>query len=155
MPDVNGINNTNLYNATMATSTNEAPGTLTMNDFYELLAAQLKYQDADNPMDTAQMMEQMVQTQMIDAITQMSAMNMTTYASSMMGKEVIVAEVDMNGLGTGVNVSGVVTGVILGNDPIIYVDGTAYSMGQIMAVGDIPNVPVTDSNVDETIDPEI
>ena len=45
---------------------------LTMTDFYQLLAAQLKYQDADNPMDTSQMMAQMVQTQMITALTHMT-----------------------------------------------------------------------------------
>ena len=41
---------------------------LSIEDFYKLLAAQLRYQDADNPMDTSEMMAQMVQTQMIDTI---------------------------------------------------------------------------------------
>ena len=35
---------------------------LSINDFYKLLSAQLRYQDADNPMDTSEMMAQMVQT---------------------------------------------------------------------------------------------
>ena len=74
---------------------------LTMTDFYQLLAAQFKYQDADNPMDTSQMMAQMVQTQMISALTHMttaindlSLVNTTTYAVSMVGKDVTVAELD-------------------------------------------------------------
>ena len=68
---------------------------LTMTDFYQLLAAQFKYQDADNPMDTSQMMAQMVQTQMISALTHMttaindlSLVNTTTYAVSMVGNRI-------------------------------------------------------------------
>lgn len=119
--------------------------TLSMTDFYTLLAAQLKYQDADNPMDTSQMMAQMVQTQMIDAITnmssavnQMSTMNLTTYASSMVGKEVTMAEVDEDGKYTGKDTKGVVTGVLLGSDPILYIGDKEYHLSQLMSVGSVP-----------------
>ena len=99
---------------------------LTMTDFYQLLAAQLKYQDADNPMDTSQMMAQMVQTQMITALTHMttaisdlSLVNTTSYAVSMVGKEVTIAEVDENGKYTGKEIKGTVTGVGLGTNPTV------------------------------------
>ena len=88
-----------------------------MTDFYTLLAAQMKYQDADNPMDTSEMMASMVQTQMIQAISEMTTMQMTTYAASMIGKEVTVAEVDANGQYTGDKV-GTVTSVLLGSSPV-------------------------------------
>lgn len=108
-----------------------------MTDFYTLLAAQLKYQDMDNPMDTSEMMSSMVQTQMIQAITEMSSMNMTTYATSMIGKEVTVALVDKDGMYTGEK-EGTVTGVVLGDSPIVFVDGKSYSLSQIVAVGEVP-----------------
>lgn len=111
--------------------------TMSLQDFYYLLAAQLKYQDADNPMDTAEMMGTMVQTQMIQAISQMTQTNVTTYAASMIGKEVTVAEMDKDGMYTG-DKKGTVTGVLLGDNPLIFVDGKAYYLSQIVAVGEIP-----------------
>ncbi len=110
---------------------------LSVDDFYALLATQIKYQDADNPMDTSEMMGQMVQTQMIDAITQMSNINTTTYASSMVGQTVTVAEVDEYGNYTGQDITGVVSGTILGQNPTIRVEGKDYLLSQIVAVGTV------------------
>lgn len=114
-------------------------GMLSMTDFYTLLAAQLRYQDADNPMDTSEMMAQMVQSQMIQTITQLSEVTVTTYAASMAGKEVTVAELDAKGNYTGKNTVGVVESVVFsGSTPAIFVNGKAYSMSQLMAIGKIP-----------------
>ena len=110
---------------------------LTMTDFYKLMAAQMQYQDPDNPMDTSELMAQMVQSKMITAIAQMTSISTTTYATSMLGTEVTVAEVDEKGVGTGEYTKGKVTGVVLGDNPIIYVDGKLYSLSQIMSVGDV------------------
>ena len=132
-------NSTSLYDRSkVEAATNE----LTMNDFYQLLAAQLKYQDADNPMDTSQMMAQMVQTQMITALNHMttviddlSLVNTTSYAASMVGKEVTVAKVDENGKYTGEEVTGTVTGVNLGTTPMVHVNGESYKLTQLMSIG--------------------
>ncbi len=123
------------------TGTNKSLSTM---DFYTLLAAQLKYQDADNPMDTSEMMASMVQTQMIQAITEMSSMNMTSYASSMIGKEVTVAEIDSQGMYTG-DKTGVVTGVVLGDNPIIFIGDKAYHINQVVSIGEIPKSDKDDS----------
>lgn len=125
-----------------STPVSTANSTMDLEDFYYLLAAQLKYQDADNPMDTAEMMGTMVQTQMIQAISQMTQSNTTTYAASMIGKEVTIAEVDKDGMYTG-DKKGTVTGVVLGDNPLIFVDGKAYYLSQIVAVGDIPKDDAT------------
>lgn len=71
---IDGISNVvaSMYNTKQTTKTNETSeefgnqkssvpvstenSTMSLQDFYYLLAAQLKYQDADNPMDTAEMM---------------------------------------------------------------------------------------------------
>ena len=117
-----------------------------MTDFYKLMAVQLQYQDMDNPMDTGEMMNQLVQTQMAQAITQMttaisdlSTVNMFSYASSLMGREVTVAEVGDNGQYSGKETKGTVTGVTLGATPSIFVDGKEYSLVQVMSVGQVPS----------------
>ncbi len=147
-----------------ASRTTEGYDGLSIDDFYALLAAQMQYQDADNPMDTAEMMSMMVQTQMIDAITQMAMTNTITYATSMMGKNVTVAEVDYNtGAYTNEYITGVVTGVVLGENPILYIDGNPYTMSQVMAVGEVPIIDEsetpeegtdTEGETEGTTDPE-
>lgn len=121
-------------------------------DFYTLLAAQLKYQDADNPMDTSQMMASMVQTQMIQAIMEMTSMNMTSYASSMIGKQVTVAVMDNEGMYSG-DKTGVVTGVVLGSNPIVFVDGVAYNINQVVSIGEIPKKDDDKNDGEEPKDP--
>mgnify|MGYP002802310076 FL=1 len=133
---------------TSLTKETKNPYELTMSDFYKLLATQIQYQDADNPMDTSEMVSQLVQNQMSDAITQMSTavsdlstVNLLNYASSMMGKEVTVAEVDKDGYYTGEELKGVVSGVSLGTVPTVVIDGKEYSLVQIMGVGTVPEKP--------------
>ena len=102
-----------MYNRNDVAGTSEE---LTMTDFYKLMAAQMQYQDPDNPMDTSELMAQMVQSKMITAIAQMTSISTTTYATSMLGTEVTVAEVDEKGVGTGEYTKGKVTGVVLGDN---------------------------------------
>ena len=126
-----------IYTTNYATTTQSTSSTtLTMTDFYELLAAQLKYQDMDNPADMSEMMSMMVQSPMIEAITNMAYTNTTSYAASLVGKEVTVADTDADGAYTG-DVVGTVTGVVLGDNPIVMVDGKSYSLSQVMAVGSV------------------
>lgn len=136
---------------------NAMTNSLTITDFYKLLATQLQYQDADNPMDTGEMMNQLVQTQMSQtisymttAISDMSTVNLITYASSMIGKEVTVAEVDEDGNITDERTTGVVSGVSLDGMPYIYIDGKKYSVMQIMTMGEVPKEPEEPENPDNT-----
>lgn len=151
--ELSALNSLDLYGNTKASGIQNAQGSvdsnspsqsLTMTDFYQLLATQLQYQDADNPMDTGDMMNQLVQTQMsqtIDkmtsAISDLATINMFSYASSMMGKEVTVAEVDEKGNYTGEETTGVVEGVSLGSEPTVTIDGSDYKLTQIMSVGTV------------------
>lgn len=111
---------------------------LTINDFYKLMAAQLQYQDMNNPADTSEMMSTIIQSQMIQAITNMSSTNTTSYAASLVGKQVTIAEVDVDGKYAGDKV-GMVSGVVLGDNPLVVIDGKSYSLSQIMAVGEVPS----------------
>ncbi len=117
-------------------SINGGNAVIDMEDFYKLLAAQLRYQDMDNPMDTSEMMAQMVQSQMIQAITEMSQMSYITYAASFAGKEVTLAEVNSNGQYTNELTTGVVTGVgLTDSPPSLYVNGKRYALSQLVTVG--------------------
>lgn len=108
--------------------------TLDMDDFYALMAAEMQYQDVLNPeSNTSEMMSQMVQMSMINAIQDMMTMSMTSYAGSMMGKEVTIADSSTGKIET---ITGVVEGVNLYNGtPTIIVNGKEYSLTQIMGIG--------------------
>ncbi len=150
MSSVGGVTQPNysvLSQTSMANATGD--GSLDINDFYTLLATQIKYQDADNPMDTAEMMNQMVQMQMIEAITQMSQINATSYSMSMVGQSITVAELDESGAYTGSTSTGVVTGVLLGEDPLIFIGENAYTLSQIMSVGAIPDLTPPEEGTEE------
>lgn len=129
---------------------------LSMNDFFKLLAAQLQYQDMSNPMSNSEMMNQLTQmssmstmstlstkmesmsTTITQAMESLSQISLSGYATNLLGKEVTVADLDENGKVTGHTV-GIVEGVALtGSNPYIYVNGKAYTLTQLMSMGEVP-----------------
>ncbi len=126
---------------------------LDMQDFLQLMIVQLQSQTIDNAMDTSEMMNQLVQMQMISAITNMTETNVMSYASSLVGKVVTIGIPTEQGLEEReVLVTG--TGVMNGQQVIFGKDNTGkietYGLNQIMAVGQLP--PVEDTEDPE--DPE-
>ncbi len=148
----NSLNQTSRAGSTTTETSPEDNTSLSMQDFYELLAAQMKYQDPSNPTSTADMMAQMAQTetivatqQLISSINQMSQINLTTYSASMLGKEVKVALKDEDGVYTGEDKVGTVEGVALYNGvPQLYIDGEPYELAQLMGIGEVPSPPKDD-----------
>lgn len=123
---------------------------LNMEDFLQLMVVQLQNQTIDDAMDTSEMMNQLVQMQMISAITSMTETNVMTYASSLVGKVVTIGIPTEEGLEEReVLVTG--TGVMNGQQVIFGKDNTGkietYGLNQIMAVGQLPPI-------EETEDPE-
>ncbi len=151
---------------------------LQTTDWMTLLVAQLKNQDMYNQADTSEMMGQMAQYSQIQAMQNMVslqeelyAMNTTSYAASLIGKEVTVASIETVTDSTGttdklITTKGTVTGVTLfEGEPIIYIGDKAFSLSQIMIVGDVstekPTEPPTDptepkepTDPTEPVDPE-
>lgn len=127
---------------------------MSIDDFYKLLAAQLKYQDADNPMDTSEMMAQMVQTQMIETINQMNQMSVISYAAGMIGKEATIALIDeKTQRATGEVTTGVITGISLFDQtPMVFVDGKRYYLSQVTILG---NTGVTTPEEENDKPPEV
>ncbi len=133
--------------------------TLSMESFLVLMAQQLQNQDPMNPTSQEDYMMQLAQMAVVESMTNMTAVSISTYASSMVGKEVTVADYDSQGNIT--TVTGTVTGISLFYDePIIYIGEKGYTMSQIMSVGSVPtdsdsegegeDKPETDSGTEET-----
>ncbi|WP_164914306.1 flagellar hook assembly protein FlgD [Aminipila luticellarii] len=123
---------------------------LQTTDWLSLLVAQLKNQDMYNQTDNTEMMSQMAQYSQIQSMQEMVskqediyAMNTTSYAASLLGKEVTTASIQTTTTTTGttdtlVTTKGTVTGVTLfEGEPKIYIDGKPFSLNQIMIVGDV------------------
>ncbi|WP_349946635.1 flagellar hook capping FlgD N-terminal domain-containing protein [Lacrimispora sp. BS-2] len=167
MSTVNGVN---LYSSledfkdrAKTTSNSE----LTTEGFFRLLAAQLQNQDMSSPMDNSEMMTQMTQIAMMQAMNNFSTamgdfaqVNTINYGTSMMGKDVMVAYHDKNGAVK--KITGTVTRVDIFNGvPTIYIDDdekTGYPVSSIMSVyekGHKPPDNVGDTDKDDGVkDPD-
>ena len=114
---------------------------LDMTDFLQLMIVQLQSQTLDDTMDTSEMMNQMVQMQMVTAITNMTETNIMTYASSLVNKEVTIGIVNGDTLEERV-VTVIGTGMSNGQQVIFGQDENGdvetYNLNQIMAVGKLP-----------------
>lgn len=139
---------------------------MSMDDFFKLLAAQLQYQDMSNPMSNSEMMNQLTQmssmstmsnltttmetmsTTMTEAMESLSQISLSSYATNLLGKEVTVADLNDKGELVGHTI-GKVEGVALtGSNPYIYVNGKAYTLTQLMSMGAVPLESEKDDNED-------
>lgn len=126
--------------------------TITMNNYFKLLAAQLQNQDMTNPMDNSEMMAQMSQMAMVQSMSAMTesiststAVSTQTYAAGLVGQRVTVAvtEKGPNGLETGVDVKyGDVESVnFVGGAPVFRLKGDDkdYPLSHLLGMGEIPS----------------
>jgi len=144
------IDSINNYGSTSTTSTSNTSsssdnGTLNMDDFLQLLVAQLKNQDMYNTMDDSEYMAQMAQFSMLQAMTDMSELSMTSYGVSLIGKEVTIAKVADDG--TISSIKGIVDSVNFYNgSPQVVVDDKSYSLSSVMSVNE-PNIIIPDDDL--------
>ena len=143
--DLNGLINADGIGKTAKNSTNRKAGyDLDMQDFLKLMVATLQNQTIDDTADTSEMMNQMVQMSVIQAISNISTLvsdsTNLTYAVSLVGKEVTIGQY-INGeirefVGT---VTG--TGTLNGRQVIFLDDDeTPYFLTDILAVGRLPDI---------------
>lgn len=151
---INSINNygTSATSNTGSTAnTGSSSGsTLSMDDFLQLLVAQLKNQDMYNTMDDSEYMAQMAQFSMLQAITDMSELSMTSYGVSLIGKEVTLAQIGDDGSVS--SYQGLVDSVNFYNGSTqVVVDGKNYALSSVMSVKE-PNIIIPDSTIIDTSD---
>ena len=93
----NRVGNTGVVDRKAQNSTNKDAGkSLDMDDFLLLMVAMFQNQDIDNAASTSDMMNQMVQMSVVQAVTNMNTMvedsTVLTYAASLVGKEVTIGD---------------------------------------------------------------
>jgi flagellar basal-body rod modification protein FlgD len=108
---------------------------LSMDDFFQLMVAQLQNQDMFSPTDNSQMINQMAQFSMVNALTDMQELSSTAYSMSLIGKHAIVAFTDENNQMQ--SAEGVIEGVNLFNGAAeVVIGGKAYGIANVMSVTD-------------------
>ena len=112
---------------------------LDMQDFLQLMIVQLQNQTMDDTMDTSEMMNQLVQMQMVTALTNVTEASVMSYASSLVGKTVTIGILNGNVLEER-EIEVIGTGTAGGQQVIFGSDGQTYFLNQIMAVGKLPEI---------------
>lgn len=153
---ITSVNNNTVSGASSSSSASGASksnSTLSMDDFFSLMVAQLKNQDMYNTMDDTQFIAQMAQFSMVQALADLSQASSTAYGVSLIGKEVNLATTADDG--TIQNSKGIVDSVNLYNGSAqVVVDGKSYALSSVMSVKEpdiiVPNSNVTTNNTDST-----
>ncbi|WMJ78601.1 MULTISPECIES: flagellar hook assembly protein FlgD [unclassified Sedimentibacter] len=134
--EINAYNSTYSVNSSGGTNNlnvqNESES-LDMQDFLNLLVAQLTNQDTMNPMENTEFISQMAQFSSLQAMSDLTEISMQGQATSLIGKQVVVAE--YNSRGELDIEEGVVQRVtIFGGGSTIYVNDKEYSYLNVMEI---------------------
>lgn len=110
---------------------------VSMDDFLTLMVAQLKNQDFMNPVDDTQYVTQLAQISTMQQMEEMAYNAKSSYVASLVGKNVSAAKFTVSGELK--KADGVVEKIsLLDGKFVIYVDGEAFSMDEIMEIKDKP-----------------
>lgn len=141
--------NLSTMTATANTVTTENDSSiLSMNDFFELLVAQLQNQNMLDPIDNTEFIAQMAQFSTLSQMQEMSSVCQMSYAVSLLGKNVMVSSTDENGVT--VLSSGIVDNVIYqSNVPYIQIDGVSYLTSDVLSIADV--IAATEGAVTEEL----
>ncbi len=106
---------------------------VSVDDFLQLMIAQLKNQDFMNPVDDTQYVTQLAQFTTMQQMEEMAYNSKTTYITSLVGKNVVAAKMTVSGdLDT---TEGVVDKIsLVDNEYLVYVGGKPYKLSEIMQV---------------------
>jgi flagellar basal-body rod modification protein FlgD len=108
---------------------------LSMDDFFQLMVAQLQNQDMFSPADNTQFINQMAQFSMVNALMDMQELSNVSYGMSLIGKTATVASI--TDAGQMLTKTGVIEGVNLFNGQTeVVIGGEAFGVANIMSVGD-------------------
>lgn len=125
----------------------EADKGVKVEDFLQLMVAQLSNQDFMNPVDDTQYISQLAQFASMQSMKEMNYYTLTNYVTNLVGKTATVASL---GLGGSVDKdTGVISTVNLSGDKYtVVVNGKTYELSQIMSVSD-SNSTVSKKEIDE------
>ena len=139
---------------TVLPDSDDANNTLSFEDMLLLMVTQLQNQTIDNTADTNDMMNQIIQMTVMQAMTEMTSQveelttaNIMSYSASLVGKEVTVGQYDSDGKLQ--EVVGLVTGTgTMNGQQVVEVDGdhakgTAYCQVVLIGLNDGKRVQTT------------
>ncbi|OJU14277.1 MAG: hypothetical protein BGN88_08770 [Clostridiales bacterium 43-6] len=128
---VSDVNSNSYINSTTTKKTGEA--SLDMDDFFTLLAAQLKNQNMFEPTSDTEFIAQMAQFSSLQQMKDLGKTYQNTYAVSLIGKNVTVSTTDDNGLPK--QMTGMVEKVDLKADSArICIDGKYYETANVIEI---------------------
>lgn len=111
--------------------TQSQQGQLGIDDFFTLMAAQLKNQDPSNPTDTTQYMGQMAQFSSLEQLTNISNSLNFAAASSVVGKNVEYSHSNSQ-TGQTETGTGLVSSVdVSGSSPTCIINGNTFKVSEI------------------------
>ena len=135
---------------TVLPDSDEANNTLSFEDMLLLMVTQLQNQTIDNQADTNDMMNQLIQMTVMQAMTEMSTQveeltqaNVMNYAASLVGKEVTVGVYNEETKKIDEIVGTVTATGIYDGMNVIFIGDKSYTLSSVMAVGRLPSKPDT------------
>lgn len=135
--DMSGVNSQDRLNQTGnvidAVYADPSEKDVSMDDFLNLMVAQLRNQDFMNPVDDTQYMAQLAQFTTLQQMQEMSYNSKTTFLTSLIGKNVVAAKLNVNG---DLNrTEGIVDKVsFVDNKFMFYIGSEGFTMDQLMQV---------------------
>ena len=138
--DIQTRNVTTSYNTGMGNTLSSSSSAVSSDMFYQMLSAQLQYQDPMESVDNSQMILQMAQFAQIEASNNLTnqfniflELSSMSLGAEMAGKEVMVAV--QNADGTSGTKTGVVERVGYTSDgPILQIDGEYHEIWSVISV---------------------
>jgi flagellar basal-body rod modification protein FlgD len=146
---MNGTNSTGkVYNAVFA---DEGESDLSVNDFFDMMIAQLTNQDFMNPVDDTQYLAQMAQFSTMQEMMDLCQYSKQNYVMGMLGQEVTVSKTNIGG--STESITGKVEKIYLDNgDFKIYIDGKPYDYSKVTLINstDVKNDDSSDKSENES-----
>ena len=126
------------YSIPSSTTVETANGssTLDMNDFFELMVAELQNQNMLDSVDTTQYISQLAQFSTLSQMQELTKASQISYAVSLIGKEATVSSTDS--YGNVVTAAGIVDNIFFQNgDPYLVIGDAAFSIQDVVAVTNV------------------
>lgn len=129
---------------------------VSIDDFLQLMIAQMKNQDFMNPVDDTQYVTQLAQFTTMQQMEEMAYNSKSTFITSLVGKTVVASKMTVSGdLDTEEGIVGKIS--LVDSEYLVYVNDKPYKMDEIMQVKTTPvKVPDEDkgSGEDNNKEPE-
>jgi flagellar basal-body rod modification protein FlgD len=131
--EINAYGSYKTNSADYSLNAQKSGGILNMQDFLNLLVAQIANQDVMNPMDNTEFVAQLAQFSSLQAMSDLTELALQGQATSLIGKNVVVA--DYNSFGELVVQEGIVQRVAIHSGTAkLYVNDTEYDYSNVMEV---------------------